>query len=137
MAANILLPLWILLSCVIDALAETCYREDESFTCILGCCEDENYVDCCLGNGASIGIICTCVAVVLSCIGACFRQFRRRNNLSEDDNTQGPSVTVVTNTTMQGAYGNQQMSQYPPPAYPGPPTTAPYPVAPAAYPPKY
>ncbi|XP_046556260.1 uncharacterized protein LOC124265522 isoform X1 [Haliotis rubra] len=140
MAANILLPLWILLSCVIGALAETCYGADESITCIFGCCEDELYVYCCLSNGAGIGIICGCLVVVLSCIGACCRHARRRNNLNQatvKHNTQAASVAVVTNTANQGAYGNQQMSQYPPPAYPEPQTTPPYPVAPAAYPPKY
>ncbi|XP_046556266.1 uncharacterized protein LOC124265524 [Haliotis rubra] len=140
MAANILLPSWILLSCVTGALSETCYGADESITCIFGCCEDAYFVYCCLSNGAGIGIICACLAVVLSCIGACCRQAHRGNIQRRTDvmhTAQPPNVAVVANTANQGAYGNQQMPQYPPLAYPGPPTAPPYPVAPAAYPPKY
>ncbi|XP_067660496.1 uncharacterized protein [Haliotis asinina] len=140
MAANTLLSSWILLSCITGALSETCYGEFESLTCIFGCCEDALYIYCCLSNGAGIGIICACLAVVLSCIGACCRHAHRQNVLRQAtvmQNTQAASVAVVTNSANQGAYGNQPMQQFAPPPYPGPQTTPPYPVTPAAHPPKY
>ncbi|XP_071088443.1 uncharacterized protein [Haliotis cracherodii] len=137
MAANILLPLWILLSCIIGALAETCYGAYESITCIFGCCEDSLYVYCCLSNGAGIGIICACLTVVLSVIGACCRRAYANNNRRPHTVIQtvgAPSVAVVGSTQNQYGFSNQQMvSQFDPPAYPGPASTPPYPGPPPAY----